>query len=132
MFKKVFLIFLIIFSVVSFADDNVQPVFTDNKNPIKVSQGQTFAITLQSNATTGYSWKWDATTFDQNLVTLVSHKYIAPQNKKMVGAPGYEVWTFKAKPADYRVMQMGHIVMEYQRPWEKTPGTTKTFVVHVK
>lgn len=37
-----------------------------------------------------------------------------------MGAPGYEVWEFKAKAGNYRVVQVGHIVMEYARPWENT------------
>lgn len=131
MLKKIIFTTTLLSSTAIFAQ-TTQPVFTDNKTPINVKQNQTFTITLQSNPTTGYSWKWDANKFDRNLVSLVNHKYVAPDNKKMIGAPGYEMWTFQAKPGNYRVTQVGHIVMEYQRPWEKMPGAKKTFIVHIK
>ncbi|MDP1574630.1 MAG: protease inhibitor I42 family protein [Coxiellaceae bacterium] len=133
MLKKLFLTTFIVFSVTTTLAGTTQTIpFTSNKDPIKVAQNQTFDIVLPSNATTGFSWKWNATQYDQNLVTLVSHKYVAPTNTKMLGAPGYEVWEFKAKAGNYRVVQVGHIVMEYQRPWEKTLGTKKTFIVHIR
>lgn len=133
MLKKIFLGFFLLFSASIFAQSS--PVFTDNKTPIKVMQNQTFCITLPSNMTTGYSWKWHSNIFDSRLVSLVGHRYFAP-NTKLVGAPGYEVWTFKANPSKsgqpYAVRQVGHIVMEYQRPWDKTPGKKQVFIVYVK
>ncbi len=109
------------------------PDFTSNKKPIEVKQGQSFVITLQSNPTTGFSWQWKSNKFDQNVVALVDHKYVASKDRKLVGAPGYEIWTFKAKPISgvHPVTQVGHIVMVYQRPWEKHSGMKKTFVVQV-
>lgn len=132
MFNKYFLMMLLFFTSMVFADNTQQTVYTDNKNPIAVSAGQSFTLQLPSNPSTGYSWKWDQNKFDSNLVTLDSHQYIPPQNKKLVGAGGYEQWHFTAKAGNYRVTQVGHIVMEYQRPWEKTPGTKKTFILHIK
>ena len=132
MLKKILSSLILFFAFSAFAGTTQTIPFTSNKDPIKVAQNQTFDIVLPSNATTGFSWKWDATQYDQHLVTLVSHKYIAPSNTKMVGAPGYEVWEFKATAGNYSVTQVGHIVMEYARPWEKTPGTKKTFIIHVK
>ncbi|MCX7125118.1 MAG: protease inhibitor I42 family protein [Gammaproteobacteria bacterium] len=132
MLRKILTTVLLTCTVTTFAGTTKTIPFTSNKTPIKTEQNKTFDILLQSNPTTGYSWKWDATKYAKNLVTLVSHKYVTPENKKLVGAPGYEVWEFKAKAGNYRVVQVGHIVMEYARPWEKTPGMKKTFIIHIK
>ncbi|OGT45617.1 MAG: hypothetical protein A3E82_08970 [Gammaproteobacteria bacterium RIFCSPHIGHO2_12_FULL_38_11] len=98
---------------------------------LHVKQNQTFQIELVSNPTTGYSWHWEATKFEENLVTLVSHKYIASTHKKLIGAPGREIWTFKAKKGNYRVNQVGHITMTYSRPWEKNTPPAKTMTVTI-
>jgi predicted secreted protein len=132
MLKKTIVAAALSLACSTFAGTTQQVVLTSNKTPIHVAAGKTFDIVLASNQTTGYSWKWDKNTYDSNLISKVSHQYVAPSNKKLMGAPGYEVWTFTAKPAKYSVVQVGHIVMEYQRPWEKKPGTKKTFIVHIK
>ncbi|OGT51260.1 MAG: hypothetical protein A3E84_04085 [Gammaproteobacteria bacterium RIFCSPHIGHO2_12_FULL_42_13] len=136
MLKKVVIFVLLAVTCAAFSKSaSTAPQFTSNKKPIYVRQGQTFNITLQSNPTTGFSWKWKSTAYDRNLVSLVNQKYVAATDKKLVGAPGYEVWTFRANKTEtgrYRVVQVGHIVMDYERPWEKNSALRKTFVVRIK
>ncbi len=98
--------------------------FTSNKKPLVVSQNEIFDIKLQSNPSTGFSWK--LTSYQKPLVKFIGHKYVAPKNTKLMGAPGYETFTFQAKKGDYRVAQVGHIVMMYARPWTKDGETKKT------
>lgn len=104
--------------------------FTTNKKPIHVLQNQTFDIKLQSNPSTGFSWK--LISYDKPLVKFIGQKYAAPTNKKLMGAPGYETFTFQAKKGDYRVNQVGHIVLTYARPWTKDGATKTTFEIIVK
>jgi len=133
MLKKTILMLSVLLSPLCFGQTATQTTqFTNNQTPIAVTQNKTFNITLPSNATTGYSWQWQATKFDKNVVSLVTHHYVAPNNNHMIGAPGYEVWTFKANAGQYSVTQVCHIKMIYKRPWEKSTGRTKTFVIHVK
>ena len=130
MFKKIIVLFGLLFCVTTFADEKT-PVFNSPKEKIVVLQKQpTFTITLQSNPTTGFSWKLDK--YDSKLVSFVSQQHVAPKNKKLMGAPGYDVWTFKAIKANYRVNQVGHITLVYARPWTKDGATKVTFTVVVK
>ncbi|MCX7120471.1 MAG: protease inhibitor I42 family protein [Gammaproteobacteria bacterium] len=133
MLKKLILITSLLCATSTFAATPT-PVFVSHKKPLLVTQNQAFQIELKSNPSTGYSWHWHATKGDENLLSLVSHKYSAPTNKKLVGAPGMEIWTFKAKNGNYAVNQVGHIVMDYARPWEKNtpPASRVTFIVIIK
>lgn len=131
-FKKLLFTALITCSTLSVAITETQPLFNSPSNKIIVSQqNPTFTITLQSNpGSTGFSWQ--LLKYDTHLITLVGHRYVAPKNKKLIGAPGYDVWTFQANTAHYRVAQTGHIVMQYARPWTKEQATNATFTVIIK
>lgn len=130
MIKKFIFTTALLTSFCSFSAD-LPPTFNSPKNKIIISQqNPVFTITLQSNPTTGFSWKLKS--YDKGLVTFVDHKFVAPQNKKLMGAPGYEVWTFKANKANDKVNQVGHVKMEYARPWTKEGATTQLFIIVVK
>lgn len=75
-----------------------------------------FVLKLKSNPTTGYSWF--LTDYNSNVIEPVKHSFEAPENKKLVGAPGYELWTFRVKPAGFTVPQQSLIRLVYSRPWE--------------
>ena len=78
-----------------------------------VTAGNTFTITLCSNATTGFQWSESAQISDQTVVQQTGHEFVSPANTGVVGAPGNEVWTFKALKKGTST-----ITMEYSRPWE--------------
>lgn len=104
------------------------PIYTDTQATIHLTQSQpTFIIKLNSNPTTGYSWALRS--YDKNLLTPINHLYQAPQNTKLIGAPGYELWTFKLKPT--ASAQSTTVEFVYRRPWEKQPPVSKT-VFHVE
>lgn len=118
MLKKLLLLSTLAFYTITYAHEPI--IFNSPAQKIVVSQRlPIFTITLKSNPTTGYSWNWIRTKEATNMFTLISHHFFPPQNKHLVGAPGYEIWTFKAKKTGYRVAQVAHIKMEYARPWEK-------------
>ncbi len=91
----------------------------DNSNVIRVSANNNFTITLDSNPTTGYKWAIDSP-FDTKLLQLIGSKY-TPTKTDLVGAPGKEDWTFKAK-------KKGKTILSFSctRPWEKDTPPVKT------
>ena len=94
--------------------------------PITVKLGRKFTLTLASNPTTGYSWTL-AKPLDQNFLTLLSNEFV-PSKSKLVGAPGAQVWRFKA----IRVGET-QIALEYVRPWETgvAPVQQTNFIVTI-
>jgi inhibitor of cysteine peptidase len=96
-------------------------------DPLEVALGQEFAITLASNATTGYHWELVAP-LDETVVKLISSEYKTPDTKAL-GAPGQEIWTFRAVGKGNTV-----IGLKYVRPWEKdvAPVETASHVVTVR
>ena len=79
---------------------------------VNVKTGAMLTVKLCSNQTTGFQWTEDAKISDTSILQQVEHKYTAP-GTDMPGAPGEEVWTFKAMKAGTCT-----VAMEYSRPWE--------------
>ena len=107
------------------------PVYNENQNTILVSTAQpVFSLQLKSNPTTGY--RWDLKSYDKKLIKLVENHYVAP-NSHLIGAGGYEVWTFKALPAALQSVKQTAIEMEYKRPWQGGEvGSTLTFNISLR
>ena len=82
------------------------------KPRITVTEDDTFMIKLQSNPSTGYSWKLISPAmkddkFDTKELELISTEYFEPKvPRNMTGAPGMEVWTFKAKDNGRETIKM--------------------------
>jgi len=72
--------------------------------------GENTTIVLESNPTTGYQWQVD---YDSGKLELISQEFNASENLELVGAPGTEVFIFKA-------IELGEsdITFSYLRPWE--------------
>lgn len=112
----------------SFAS-NTAPAIHDQKTAtISVRQTQPdFIIKLKSNPTTGYIWSLH--NYDRSLLASVKHEFHAPKTD-LVGAPGYELWTFHVKPAAFVKPVRTVVSFVYARPWEKSqPADSATFVV---
>ena len=92
--------------------------------PVAVREGQTFALTLGSNPTTGYIWQL-AEPLNEGIVRFISQEYRMDKTDR-VGAGGLEIWTFKAVGSGET-----RINMKYVRPWEKdtTPADTAQFKI---
>ncbi len=85
----------------------------DNSGNIETKVGESFMIKLESNVTTGYSWR--LAELKPGIVEKVNNIYVQNQTDgRMVGSGGIEEWTFKAI-AKGKVI----ITLEYVRPWEK-------------
>lgn len=98
-------------------ENNKKIEFTDPAKPIIVTQSNpVFSIVMQSNPTTGYSWLLKS--YDATLISPISRKFYPPTNRKLVGAPGYEKWTFRVKSPGFVVPQTTSIVLLYARSWE--------------
>jgi len=101
---------------------------TANANTIKAKVGEEFTITLESNRTTGYGWEL-AQSLDESIVKLISSSYKEPQDVRMVGQGGEQVWIFKAVGKGTT-----EISMKYVRSWEKDtpPAKTQEYKIVVK
>ncbi len=98
---------------------------TSSGKEVSLGAGGTLTVTLDSNATTGYSWNENANISDKSVIQQISHKYQAAATP-MPGAPGKEIWTFKALQAGKSVVSM-----EYRRPFEPNAEPAKTFTLTV-
>ena len=79
---------------------------------INVTAGNSFTVTLCSNPTTGFQWSESAQISEATVVQQLNHKSLPPETE-LVGAPGKQVWTFKALKEG-----ISTVSLEYSRPWE--------------
>jgi inhibitor of cysteine peptidase len=97
-------------------------VYTQDKPVAMITAAQPeFVIKLKSNPTTGYTWF--LRNYNTDLLQPVSHSFQAPDTT-MVGAPGFELWTFKVKSTAFVVPQQTSIRFAYSRPWEAAESAT--------
>jgi inhibitor of cysteine peptidase len=102
-------------------DDGAEKVYKDPSQTIEVTVGEEFVISLQSNATTGYSWQL-ASPLDEDTVQLVASEYIPePGAEEREGAGGVEEWTFEAAGKGSTV-----ISLKYVRSWEEEEEEAET------
>lgn len=96
--------------------NDIKTGLTDPKKPIIVtkSKPEFSIILLSSPGSTGYSWLLKE--YNANLISPVSYKFYI-RYKKLIGAPGYEKWTFRIK--SFVVPQVTNISFVYARPWTK-------------
>lgn len=98
-------------------------VYSQDKTNIAVTpDSPKFIIKLESNPTTGYSWFLHE--YDAKLVQPLKREF-KQGDKKLIGSPGYELWTFKIKPAGFIVPQQTTIRFAYARPWEGSENSTQ-------
>jgi len=97
---------------------------TESGQQITLSPGDSLVVTLDSNATTGFSWSV-AGISDETVVDEVSNEYQAPDSELM-GAGGQEVWTFEAVDEGTSTIEM-----QYSRSWETEVEPAETFIVTV-
>jgi len=102
-------------------------VYSDPEIQIKIRTGNKITILLDSNPTTGYSWRL-AQPLDERVLKLIDSKYQAPQTH-LIGAGGKELWIFEATGSG-----KAEISFQYVRPWEKDvpPVKQETFTVVVE
>lgn len=91
-------------------------------------KNKTFEVSLPSNSTTGYSWKWinkNPTSF----VDTISKTYIATKYKEEIaGSGGNEIWKFRVNAVGIDTLKF-----EYCRSWEPNSTIeTKKFIIKIK
>lgn len=95
----------------------------DSDRTVHCKPGGVVQITLDSNVTTGYSWK--LVPLEARAVEQTSQEYIAPKTPA-AGAGGKEIWKFTARAAGQAVIRL-----QYVRPWETNVPPARTFQVTV-
>lgn len=113
-------------SMITLAQKNPKEsdAYTEDKLGISVTVDKpTFTIKLKSNPSTGYSWFLRS--YDTRLLTAEKHEYKYAEDRKLMGAPGYELWMFRMKPAAFAVPQQTLLRFVYARPWEGTEQSTQ-------
>ena len=101
---------------------------TENNNgqSLSLKANETVKIKLESNITTGFRWNVSNETVT-NIVSLISSDYKqANTDKKLVGAGGYETFTFKTNSKGNTT-----IILTYNKSWEEGVEPLKTFKINV-
>ncbi len=98
------------------------------KADYEVNKNEIFDVTLKSNPTTGYSWKWIKNQTSKK-ADSVSQTYIQDKiEQELTGVGGNEIWKFKAIKSGIDTLKF-----EYQRSWEPNSTVeTKKFIVKIK
>jgi inhibitor of cysteine peptidase len=95
----------------------------DGGKTIQLKVGDTLAVALEGNITTGYNWV--AAPQDPALLEQLGEAEVTPDSN-LIGAPGKIVLQFKA-------IEKGetNLHLDYKRPWEQDAAPEKTFDVTV-
>ena len=89
---------------------------------VKLGVGGSLIVTLESNpASTGFQWELTENS-DETVLQRVDQRYEAPEAGGMVGAPGKDIWTFKALKKG-----QSSISLEYSQPWVGGTKAAETF-----
>lgn len=99
-----------------------------NGKTLRLPAGSAFAIKLDSNPSTGYSWQLKpAKNLEGNIVKIGSSFIMPAANDNRTGMPGTEILMFAAgAPGVY------DLCMEYKRPWEMFVNQTVAFKLIVE
>lgn len=89
-----------------------------------VEAGDTFTITVESNAGTGASWKIQP--FDEDCIKFVDVTRTST-TQRMPGMQIHEHYNFKALTSGTAT-----IIMEYGRPWEQVPWKINTYTITIE
>jgi len=99
------------------------------KKDLSIDIGDSVAVVLCSNPTTGFEWG-EAQIKDSSILELVARSYEpgdgAKQNPPIPGSGGTEVLTFQAVD-----IGKSTVTMEYSQPWEDGQKANWTFVMTV-
>ncbi|OGT58085.1 MAG: hypothetical protein A3F14_06015 [Gammaproteobacteria bacterium RIFCSPHIGHO2_12_FULL_43_28] len=103
--------------------DNDKYVYTQDKENIVVNADHPeFTLKLESNPSTGYAWFLRE--YDADIIQPVKRVF-RKNEKKLLGAPGSEFWTFRIKSAGFVVPQLTTLRMVYTRPWQGAESSTQ-------
>lgn len=98
----------------------------DSGKAVSLRVGESLSLSLEGNASTGYSWALAA---DGSPVLAQVGSAVATSTAAapdVVGAPEVNRWTFAAQKTGEATLRL-----EYRRPWEKDTAAARTFEVKV-
>jgi predicted secreted protein len=94
---------------------------------VTVEVGQRFAVTLESNPSTGYRWEW--VDRQESILEQIGAAEFQPRetgDPPLVGAGGWDIFTFEATSSGQMALKL-----VYRRPWEEGMEPLKTFSLQV-
>jgi inhibitor of cysteine peptidase len=95
--------------------------FHDPDQVIHATPGERFAIGLEGNPTTGYTWQVST---DEHTLELLDQAF--EPHGPGIGASGLELFTFRALSPGQAT-----IICEYRRPWDQTARDRASFTVQI-
>ncbi len=98
----------------------------NNKDCIRIEKGNVIVITLEANASTGYTW--DVAAVKERVLRYKGKDYVQSSQAETptVGAPGKEVLRFKAIGQGISSLRL-----VYHQPWDKKAKAAQIFTVKV-
>jgi predicted secreted protein len=116
---------MLVMTACSKLPNNVSVDESSSGKQISIAVGGTITVTLDSNATTGYSWELKEIS-NTGVLEKADNKYVAPTSNLM-GAGGKEIWAFKVLAAGTTTLNM-----EYSQPWVGGQKAAKNFTLTVE
>ena len=92
---------------------------------IELNYPESLVVSLANNHSTGFQWSQNATISDAGVLSQYEHNVVPPSNS-VPGAPGKDVWTFKALKTGTAT-----ISMSYSQPWQGGTQNEWTFTLKV-
>ncbi len=96
----------------------------DDGKSFQIRRGETIAVRLAGNPTTGYTWVVDEV--DKKIMELVASSYTRSSPER-IGSGGWRTLTFKAIAAG-----TSPIKLKYWRAWEGDASVVKRFDITIK
>ncbi len=96
--------------------------FLDPDQAIHVSEGDRFAVALEGNPTTGYTWHFVS---DERYLERLDQDF--EPHGAGIGAGGKEIVVFRALTAGLTT-----ITCEYRRPWDQQARSIVSFEVQIE
>jgi inhibitor of cysteine peptidase len=94
----------------------------DQGRTIKLSRGEAFSVTLQSNPSTGYGW--EVTGIRPQILRQTSAPRYRAVGPQLAGSGGVQEFRFKAVGAG-----ISALTIVYRKPWEKKAAPARVFSV---
>jgi inhibitor of cysteine peptidase len=116
---------LLLFGLFNATGKNVVVTKAQHQSKIKVLKNTEFQVLLDSNPTTGFSWR--VLSFDSTILQMKKEEFLADKSAEdRVGAGGKQIFKFKTIANGTTDLQL-----IYQRPWEKDTSRADRFRVKI-
>ncbi len=120
----IFAIPLLLLGMLNSAGKLVVVTKEQNQGKIRIARNSDFQVLLDANPTTGFSWK--IVSYDSTRIKFKKEEFLANANDRIVGAPGKQMFKFKAINTGTTDLDM-----VYQRPWERAAPDVERFRVTI-